>query len=132
MMASVCTGISHMLLGILGTFVLKRFPTSFSVGFLLGVLVILANQNLVLTGTFFSYPHGNPQTNHAFANLNFALFAGLTLFTLMLFHFKGEIIVSPVDATHPHTKPKYAAPVPAASVNDETSAAEYSQFDDEA
>lgn len=48
MLAAMFFGISHLFLGIMGTFVLKRFPTSFSVGFFLGMLVILANQNMML------------------------------------------------------------------------------------
>jgi zinc transporter ZupT len=96
--ASVLTGIVHVLLGILGTFVLKRFPTSFSVGFFLGVLVILANQNLIMFGTFHSYSYGSPGTNHAFANLGLSLFCVLFFFTLLLFHFKKSIVVAPVNA----------------------------------
>ena len=99
-MASVYTGIVHLILGILGTFVLKRFPTSFSVGFFMGVLVILANQNFLLTGTFFRCPHGNPQTNQVFANFCFCLFLVLAFFSLMLFHFKEEIVVAPIDTKH--------------------------------
>ncbi|KAL7577838.1 hypothetical protein ACA910_010585 [Epithemia clementina (nom. ined.)] len=102
MLASVFTGIVHLVLGILGTFVLKRFPTSFSIGFFMGVLVVLANQNFILTGTFFWYSHGNPQTNRVFANLGFGLFLVLTFFSLMLFHFKGEIVVAPIDTKHHH------------------------------
>jgi zinc transporter ZupT len=96
--ASVLTGIVHVLLGILGTFVLKRFPTSFSVGFFLGVLVILANQNLIMFGTFHSYGYGSSGTNHAFANLALSLFCVLFFFTLLLFHFKKSIVVAPIDA----------------------------------
>jgi hypothetical protein len=83
---------------VVGTFVLKRFPTSFSVGFLLGVLVILANQNLILFGTFNGYSYGTTSTNKIFAGVGFTLFGILSFFSLLVFHFKGHIVVAPVDA----------------------------------
>lgn len=96
--ASVCMGLSHLILGIVGTFVLKRFPTSFAVGFFLGLLVVLANQNLILFGTFHRYGYGTPATNHAFGGLGFSLFVVLAFFAALLFHFKKNIIVAPIDA----------------------------------
>ena len=98
MLASIFTGVVHLFLGILGTFVLKRFPTSFSVGFFLGILVIVANQDLMLMATFHGYPHGGARTNRIFANLGYVLFAMLAMFAVMLYHFKAMIIVAPVDA----------------------------------
>lgn len=95
--AAVWTGIVHLGLGVLGTFVLKRFPTSFSVGFLLGVLVVLANQNLILFSTFSSYGQGSAQTNHVFASLGFTLFAVLAFMALLLLHFKQDVVVTPMD-----------------------------------
>ena len=97
-LAAVWTGIVHLALGVVGTFVLKRFPTSFSVGFFLGALVCLANQNLILFGTFFGYGYGNPMTNHIFANVSLTLFLILGFFCLLLFHFKARIVVAPIDA----------------------------------
>jgi hypothetical protein len=98
MLAAIMTGVVHLFLGILGTFVLKRFPTSFSVGFFLGILVILANQNMMLMATFADYSYGSSQTNHVFANLGFVLFVMLAAFCIMLYHFKSKIIVAPIDA----------------------------------
>ena len=95
---AVWTSIIHALLAILGTFVLKRFPTSFSIGFLMGILVILANQNLILFATFTSYSLGNPTTNRIFASAAFTLFLILSFFSLLLFQFKKEVVVSPVTA----------------------------------
>lgn len=95
--AAVWTGIVHLGLGVLGTFVLKRFPTSFSVGFLLGVLVVLANQNLILFSTFSSYVQGSVQTNHIFASLGFTLFVVLGFMSLLLLHFKQDVVVAPMD-----------------------------------
>jgi uncharacterized membrane protein len=97
-LAAVWTGIIHLVLGVLGTFVLKRFPTSFSVGFLLGVLVVVANQNLILFGTFHAYSSGNAGTNHAFANLMLGIFLVLAFFAAILFHFRKNIVVAAADA----------------------------------
>ncbi|CAB9504276.1 expressed unknown protein [Seminavis robusta] len=96
--AAVWTGIIHVLLAILGTFVLKRFPTSFSIGFLMGIVIVLANQNLILFATFNSYSMGNPTTNLIFSSAAFTLFAVLSFFSLLMFQFKKEVVVSPVDA----------------------------------
>lgn len=98
MIASIWSGIVHLILGVLGTFVLKRFPTSFSVGFFLGVLVVIASQNLILFGTFHGYAYGKTSTNTAFANVGLCLFLILTIFSLMLYHFKKYIVVAPIDA----------------------------------
>jgi hypothetical protein len=95
-LASIWTGIVHLALGVLGTFVLKRFPTSFSVGFLLGVLVVLSNQNLLLFATFSGYKQGSPGTNHAFAGLGLTLFAVLSFMSLLLVHFKHYVVVAPM------------------------------------
>jgi len=98
-MASIWTGAVHLLLGVLGTFVLKRFPTSFSVGFFLGVLVILANQNLLLFGTFLGYSHGYAPTNHTFANLGMTLFFVLAFFATLLFQFKRHVVILATGTT---------------------------------
>ena len=93
--AAIWTGIAHLGLGVLGTFVLKRFPTSFSIGFLLGVLIVMANQNLILFGTFHGYGYGNPTTNHAFANVGLTLFLLLSFFSVLLYHFKTSVVLAP-------------------------------------
>lgn len=100
--AAVWTALVHVLLAILGTFVLKRFPTSFSIGFLLGITVVLSNQNLILFTTFNSYSFGNPATNHIFAGAAFTLCTILTFFSLLLFQFKKEVVVSPADRKFSH------------------------------
>lgn len=101
LIASIWTGLVHLGLGVLGTFVLKRFPTSFSVGFLLGVLVVLANQNLILFGTFSSFSQGSPRSNHVFASLGLTLFVVLTFMALLLLHFKQDVVVAPADVSAP-------------------------------
>jgi ABC-type transport system involved in multi-copper enzyme maturation permease subunit len=95
--ASIWVGLVHIGLAILGTFVLRRFPTSFAIGFFLGILVVLANQNLMLFGVFRNYSFGNGRKNHAFANMAFTLFAVLSLFTTLLANFRHELVVAAVD-----------------------------------
>ena len=95
--AAVWTGLIHLALGVLGTFVLKRFPTSFSVGFFLGVLVVLANQNIILYASFHKYTQGSARANQVFASLGFVLFVVLTFMSLLLVHFKEEVVISPGD-----------------------------------
>lgn len=96
-LASIHSGIIHLILAVLGTFVLKRFPTSFSVGFLLGILIIIANQNLILFGVFHQYKQGTIATNLAFSNLSLVLFLVLGFFSLLLLHFRQEVVVAAVD-----------------------------------
>lgn len=98
--AAIWTGFIHLALGVLGTFVLKRFPTSFSVGFFLGVLVVLANQNIIMYASFHKYTQGNSKANQVFAALGFLLFAVLTFMTLLLVHFKDDVVVSPMDSVN--------------------------------
>lgn len=95
--ATVWTGLIHLALGILGTFVLKRFPTSFSVGFFLGVLVVLANQNIILYASFHKYGQGSAAANQVFASLGFILFCVLSFMTVLLLHFRNDVVISPVD-----------------------------------
>jgi ABC-type transport system involved in multi-copper enzyme maturation permease subunit len=102
--ASIWAGLIHLGLGVLGTFVLKRFPTSFSVGFLLGVLVVLANQNLLLFVTFLKFNQGDQGTNVMFAIVGFFAFGVLTLMSLLLFHFKQDVVVSSLDPSNEEGK----------------------------
>lgn len=98
LIAAATSGVIHLGLGVLGTFVLKRFPTSFSVGFLLGVLVVLANQNLMVFFSFVSFGPGVNQTSNFFACIGFFVFAVMTVMALMLFHFKNAVIVASTEA----------------------------------
>ena len=94
----IWTGLMHVALAGVGTFVLKRFPTSFAIGFFLGAIIILANQNLVIFATFHRYAYARPRTNHIYSNLSLVLFIALTFFAVLLTHFKEDVIVAAVDA----------------------------------
>lgn len=96
--AALWIGIAHLLTAGLGTFILTRFPTSFAIGFLLGVLLILANQNIIMFGTFHNYSYGNAATNHVFSLMGITLAFILTLLGLMLYHFRYKLAISPMEA----------------------------------
>ena len=79
-------------LAIAGTFILKRFSTSFSIGFLLGLVAFVAQQNLLLSVVFWNNQnYGNGGTNAAFANFSFATFAVHTLFVLIAANFREKL-----------------------------------------
>ncbi len=83
---------------IVGTFIIKRFSTSFSVGFLLGLVIIVAQQYLLLAVTFWHNRYGSAPTNIAFANLAFGLFVLYSVFAAILSQFRESIMVAAVDA----------------------------------
>ena len=91
--ASYWSALLHIILSILGTFILKRFSTAFTVGCFLGVTVVVSQQNLLLFMSFHRYQHGNAMFNWIFADLALALFFILTFFSLILGHFRHHIIV---------------------------------------
>ncbi|KAL9183136.1 hypothetical protein ACHAXT_004923 [Thalassiosira profunda] len=91
--ASYWSAFLHLLLAILGTFVLKRFSTAFTIGCFLGVTTVVSQQNLLMFASFYHYQHGNTGFNWIFADLAFALFLILTFFSLILGHFRHHIIV---------------------------------------
>lgn len=83
---------------IVGTFIIKRFSTSFSVGFLLGLVLVVAQQYLLLAVTFWHSQYGSLAKNVSFANLAFGLSVLYSFFALILFHFRESIMVAAVDA----------------------------------
>lgn len=91
--ASYWSALLHLVLAVLGTFILKRFSTAFTVGCFLGVTVVVSQQNLLLFAAFYHYQHGNAGFNLIFADLALALFLILTFFSLILGHFRHYIIV---------------------------------------
>lgn len=97
LVAALWMGIAHLLTAGLGTFILKRFPTTFAIGFFLGVVLILANQNFILFGTFHGYSYGNGSTNHAFGLAALMMAIVLTVFSLLLYHFKHKLVLAPID-----------------------------------
>jgi hypothetical protein len=90
-LAVLWTAILHICLGITGTFVLKRFPTQFSIGFLLGLLCVTINQNIIMFGTFYNYHYGETSQNHVFANFTLMLAVALAAVTALLYHFRNDM-----------------------------------------
>merc|ERR1740139_755680 len=92
--AALWTGLVQIVMAVLGTFVLKRFPTSFSVGFFLGLVVVVAQQNLIMCATFLDIDAVNSDgTSHLFSMLCLTL-----SFTHFVFaHFRHCILLAPVD-----------------------------------
>lgn len=91
--ASYWSAALHLILAIMGTFILKRFSTAFTVGCFLGVTVVVSQQNLLLFAAFYHYQYGNATFNLIFADMALALFMILTFFSLILGHFRHYIIV---------------------------------------
>lgn len=91
--ASYWSAALHLIVAIVGTVILKRFSTSFTVGFFLGTTVVMSQQNLLLCAAFYHYKHGNVVFNKIFADLSCILFVLLTFFSLILGHFRNYIIV---------------------------------------
>lgn len=85
-------------MAVIGTFIVKRFSTPFSVGFLLGVVIFVAQQHLMLSVTFWHTAYGDSGTNAVFSNFSFSLFVLYTFFGLILFNYREDIMVAPIDA----------------------------------
>jgi len=96
--AALWTGLVQIVMAVLGTFVLKRFPTSFSVGFFLGLVVVVAQQNLIMCATFLDIDAVNSDgTSHLFSMLCLTLSFIHFVFALVLGHFRHHILLAPVD-----------------------------------
>jgi len=96
--AAIWTAIIQFGMIIVGTFIIKRFPTSFSVGFLLGLVIVVAQQYLLLAVTFWHSKYGSWAKNISFANLAFGLFVLYSVFAVILLHFRESIMIAAVDA----------------------------------
>ena len=90
-----------IMIGLMGTFIMKRFPTSFAIGFLFGMIIVFINQNIIYMITF---THYNRNAQYGVANsrlysaFSMLLAIVLCMFGILLFHFQKYIIVAPIDA----------------------------------
>ena len=96
--AATWTAIIQFGMILLGTFIVKRFATPFSVGFLLGLVIFVAQQHLMLSITFWHTEYGDFNANVIFSNLSFALFVIYCFFAIILNHYREDIMVAPIDA----------------------------------
>ena len=97
-LAAVWTTILQLVVIVVGTFIIKRYSTSFSVGFLLGMVIVISQQHLLVGITFAHTSYGNWFENAIFSNMSFALFAFYFLFAIILMQFKSSIMIAAVDA----------------------------------
>lgn len=95
---AIWTAVIQFLMIVIGTFIIKRFSTSFAVGFLLGIVIVVAQQYLILAVTFWHNTYGSWAKNVAFANLAFGLFVLYSMFAMILGFFRESIMVAAVDA----------------------------------
>jgi hypothetical protein len=97
--AAIWSILVQISLAITGTFILKRFSTSFSIGFLLGLVALVAQQNFLLSVVFWNNTNfGSVGTNTAFANFSFATCAVHTLFVLIAANFRENLVSVGADA----------------------------------
>mmetsp|Transcript_19330 Transcript_19330/g.28180 ORF Transcript_19330/g.28180 Transcript_19330/m.28180 type:complete len:168 (+) Transcript_19330:151-654(+) len=91
--AAVWTTVIQFGMIIVGTFIIKRFTTPFSVGFLLGLVIVVAQQYLLLSVTFWNHKYGSAAKNYTFANLAFSLFFLYSIFAAVLGQFRESVMV---------------------------------------
>ena len=98
--AAIWTALVQLFMGVVGTFVLRRFPTEFSVGFFLGLLLIVAQQNFILFATFSDVTFNllsEQKSSKLFAALIFLTAVIYLAFAVLLTHFRDQILLAPVD-----------------------------------
>jgi zinc transporter ZupT len=98
LIAATWTAIIQLGMAVVGTFIIKRFSTPFSVGFLLGMVIFVAQQQLMLAVTFWHTRYGDFNTNIVFSNFSFALFVVYSFFGCILQNYREDIMVAAVDA----------------------------------
>ena len=118
-----------IMIGLMGTFIMKRFPTSFAIGFLFGTVLVFINQNLIYMIAFSHFgnnaANGNSRLYSAFSLL---LAIVLCMFGILLFHFQKYVIVAPIDAKgFPSRAGSPASAAPTQSSNPTTT---YQRYED--
>merc|ERR1719438_277513 len=88
----------HGILAIAGTFVIRRFPTNFALGFLLGLLLIVSQQDIILHSTFKLYKDLTKNSGGIFAFLSMIMAIILIGFAAFLAIFRDVILTtSPIN-----------------------------------
>eukprot|EP00607_Mallomonas_marina_P008017 CAMPEP_0182417428 /NCGR_PEP_ID=MMETSP1167-20130531/1913_1 /TAXON_ID=2988 /ORGANISM="Mallomonas Sp, Strain CCMP3275" /LENGTH=159 /DNA_ID=CAMNT_0024591007 /DNA_START=177 /DNA_END=656 /DNA_ORIENTATION=- len=100
--AAAFAGIWTMLLliavSVSTTIIMRRFPTSIAIGFLLGIFFILSNQMLIVFAIFIYHAKSEAidkdikQGDNAFAAFSFMLFIVYMVFGTMLAVFRKDVI----------------------------------------
>jgi hypothetical protein len=91
--AGVWTVLLCIAMSIGGTLVMRRYQSPLAIGFFMGVVVVMANQCLILTAIFGeeNQKHGNASAG-AFATFAFFLFAVYAVFGGMLAIFRADLV----------------------------------------
>jgi hypothetical protein len=120
----------------MGTFIMKRFPTSFAIGFLFGMIIVFINQNIIYMITFTHYNHnaGNAAGSNSRLYSAFSLLLAivLSMFGILLFHFQKYIIVAPIDAKgfSRSSSPTSTAAAAATTTKSSAPTTTYQRYDD--
>ena len=93
-LAAVYVAVFQIVLAVSGTFILRRMPTSFAVGFLLGSIILAAQQNIVIFASFRSFYLPRNKKSHKVLS-GFTLFLSIVyiIFALFLTTFRDAVIV---------------------------------------
>jgi len=100
LIAALWTAFIQIATAIIGSFIIKRFCTSFSIGFLLGFIVLVAQQNLLVSVAYWGYSEnigGRRSTSLFFSNFAFGLFVVCSAFGIILARYKDFVIVLPMN-----------------------------------
>ena len=93
-LAAVYVAVFQIVLAVAGTFILRRIPTSFAIGFLLGNIILAAQQNIVIFASFRSfYLPRNKQSHKILGGFTIFLSIVYIVFALILTTFRDAIIV---------------------------------------
>jgi len=93
--AAIWTALIQFFMAIVGTFILRRFPTHFSIGFLLGLVIVVAQQNIITFATLNDYYYYS--TSRTLANLSLIMFFCNIVFAVMLYYFRAHILIQVDD-----------------------------------
>ena len=93
MMAAGFTAVFQLILAIIGTYIIRRFSTPFAVGFLIGLVLISAQQNVILSVSFHNLASNT--ANSIFANLAMTLSIIYIFFACILIQFREHVFVTP-------------------------------------
>jgi hypothetical protein len=76
---------------ILGHLLLKRYPGKAAVGFFLGVVLVVAQQNLLLAVSLWGSSFGTTAVNHVFSVFAAALFVVYSVFAGILGYYRHSV-----------------------------------------
>jgi len=90
--AAIWTALLQVFMIALGHLMLKRYPAKATVGFFLGFVLIVAQQNLLLSVTIWGSSFGTRSVNRVFSVFAFCLFIVYSVFGGVLGYYKDSVI----------------------------------------